>query len=136
MSEQTEKKSVERIEFIEVSYWTCEIDSHRHKTQTVANICLAKTSSQTKVNKRRWTREMIADAAEAVIGGKTYACVAKEFGISAGRMSQVISSALRRMLRPSNLTEQFPPHSYYEIKQVRAHSDFWMRQTMKFRQSE
>lgn len=127
-------KSKRETELVEIIYWTCCVADHRHKTQQVAEACIAK-HIKPKEPRRRWTRAMMADAVDAVLNGATYSEVGKSFGISGGRIQGVIRKAIRMMIHPSRLSEPFPDHDYYSIAEVRQQAAFWKRQTIKFRET-
>lgn len=125
-------KTKQETELVEVTYWTCCVDAHRHQTEQVAEACIAK-HEKPKELRRRWTRAMMADAVDAALGGATYSEVGRSFGITGGRVQNVIRKAIRMMVHPSRLNEPLPPHDYYSIAEVRQQSAFWKRQTSKFR---
>lgn len=128
-------KTHERTELIEVTYWVCTIEHHRHQTRAVAEACLAK-HDRPKAARIRWTKDMMADLGEAVLSGKGWREAGEVHGISAERARQVVHKAQRMMRHPSRLVEEYPEHDCYSPEGFRSQRDFWMRQFARFRNEQ
>lgn len=128
---QTKKTS----ELIEVFYWTCAIEGHRHKTKAVAEACIEKSQSP-KHERRVWTRSMRADLFESVIKGSTLTDAGARFGVSGHRASQVIRKTIRMLLHPNYRTDEsfeFPERDMYSLEGIREIGNYWLRQIDRLR---
>ena len=128
-------KTRKETEFVQITYWTCPVAEHRHKTKSVAEACISKNSAP-KRPLRRWTKLELADAFESVLMGKSYREAGEPFNIGSSRMQQVFRKVNRILLQTKYRVEPFPDHNVGSISEVREHSDFWLRQLERFRSSE
>jgi hypothetical protein len=77
-----------RVMLLEVEYWDCGNANHRHKSKEVAVVCMEKQSNRTLP--RRWTEEEIDRARARKASGETYAAIGRDYGITGGRMRDVL----------------------------------------------
>ena len=122
----------EVTELVEVTRWTCSVDSHSHKTRDVAERCIEKSRNRGAVQ-RRWTASMIADVCADVVAGMTYKSVGEKYGLQPERIRQVYKKGIRMMLHPARLDEPFPDHDRWSVESVRSNADFWNRRIAKLR---
>ena len=122
----------EVTELVEVTRWTCSVESHSHKTREVAERCIEKSRNRGPV-RRRWTASMIADVCADVVAGVTYKSVGEKYGLQPERIRQVYSKGIRMMLHPARLDEPFPDHDRWSVESVRSNADFWNRRIAKLR---
>lgn len=119
-------------EMIERRYWKCTVTSHRHRDEWTAQACID-AHEHTKPA-RRWTLEMYADFVEAVIKGATLKEVGEKFGVGAVRAAHVLIKANRIMEHPSMIDEGETCPNDFGVREMREHSDFWLRQAKKLRE--
>lgn len=127
-------KSKKLTELVEITYWSCAIPEHRHKTNPVAEACIAKHSTP-KRPIRRWTNQERADACESVIYGESFTAVGKRFDITGQRLRQVVLQTFRWVLHAEFLDEN-ERHNiprYRDLEDIRGHSEFWLKQLAKLR---
>ena len=80
-------------ETVEVVYWSCgEQCTIRHKTKAAAEACTKARSPKQK----RWTDERRQEVLALKKSGKTYRELGELYGLSAGRMQQLVTQTIRR----------------------------------------
>jgi len=126
-------KSNRVSELVEVFYWTCTVNEHRHKTKAIADACIAKKSAARK-EVRRWTRRMIADAIESILNGASWREVARSFNVSPSRITQIIHHAMRIMDPLSSST--IPYDARRNIGEIREYADFWREKLKEYCRDE
>jgi len=119
-------------EMIERRYWKCTVPSHRHRDEWTAQACI--DDHEYIKPARRWTLEMYADAVDAAMKGATLKEVGDMFGVGAARMRQVLYRASRMMRHPSMIDEGTQCPLDLDVREMRAHSDFWLGQATKLRE--
>ena len=90
--------SEKKIELVEVEYWSCHNEKHRHKTQDIAQRCIDKHES-TPRKARKWTSEMLLKVLDLRDDGKSFREIGEAFGVSANRGRQVHWKAERMRWR-------------------------------------
>lgn len=81
----------------------------------------------------RWGYAEIADVCAEVVSGCKFKSLAGKYGVSQERVRQVYAKGIRLMVSPKHLDEPLPEHDRYLVREVRAHSTFWMRRIAKLR---
>ena len=81
--------SEKKLELIEVEYWTCHNENHRHKTLAVAEKCIKKHESKPRKKVKRWTHEMLLNVLDMRDKGVTFREIGEAYQVSANRARQV-----------------------------------------------
>ena len=75
-------------------YWACNVDSHRHKTEVVANKCIAKhLGGKTEI---KWTPENSFSLSVAILSGRTYKQAGAMFSVGAARARDQFYKCIRK----------------------------------------
>ena len=119
--------------WIEVIYWDCGIQQHRHKSEDIAAKCMAKYAKRKSApmpivaRRARWVSVM-----RAVVCGADYKEAGDLVGMSGQRCSQVVRKLTRICLSPKRLVGvRVPDHEYWKLTEIRKHQDFWLTQIDK-----
>ena len=123
-------KPTEVKKTIQVTYWTCANASHNHRSEAVATACIEKHDRRSAAKpKNKWTTEMLINAAEMILNGSTIKAAGEHYGVSPGRMRQVMAKALRRMWHPSiRIPDPVPNHDATNLEEFREHKAWWQKQ--------
>lgn len=76
----------------------------------------------------KWTLELQREVVTFVLNGGTCKEAGDKLGLCVERIRQVITKTLRRLMHQSRMTEPMPEHRYWNIREVRNHREFWLRQ--------
>jgi len=114
-----------RTIFIEVEYWDCGNDAHRHKTKEVAKKCIARNANKTPLPPKEVNYKRYIHAAKAAINGATFKEAGEDIGVCSGRAQQIMRKILRMSLHPSR-NPGTPPCSHYDVRDIRQHKKYWL----------
>lgn len=119
-------KPIQRKTWVEVIYWDCGNQDHRHKTEEIATKCIAKNTNKKPsipidIRRARWLAAM-----RAVVTGSTWAEAGKVIGVTPSRTMQIVHKIMRMSTHHTRFSGEYPDHDKYDIKQVRDHADFWL----------
>lgn len=80
------------IEFIEVSYWACNNEQHRHTKESVAQHCIDNSNKPKKIQKR-WSRRALVTMKNQYEEGRTQAQLARDYKMSSANMARLLKQA-------------------------------------------
>ena len=112
---------VRRSVMIEVSWWDCGDDAHRHKTEEVAMRCLLKSGALARRHaKANLTRRNLA-ITRSVLNGETLRDVGISVDLSPERCRQITWKTLRLIAGKIGLFDNMRP--YQIVPTARKHKD-------------
>ena len=112
-------RQITESQTIAVSYWSCFNGKHRHKTQAIANACIAKALKPKRVTVA-WTPALRREVFMSVLDGGSYADAAKLLGLTRTRVRQVVLKMARLMWLPEG-------GDRHRIESLRENRSFWLR---------
>ena len=116
-----------RKTWVEVTYWDCGHQDHRHKTEEIAAKCMKKNANKKARLPIDARRARYIAAMRAVVSGATWREVGETIGVTAGRATQIVHKVMRMSLHPKRFGGEYPEHDKYDVKAVRAHAEFWLK---------
>lgn len=106
--------SERKTELIEKTYWTCRKPEHRHRTQQVAEDCIASTDPARNENYYMAMAHRNLDMVQARLQGKKFREIADAAGVSIERARQILAQNMRRARHQTpNLREDPKRGKYY-----------------------
>lgn len=98
------------IELVEVEYWTCNDNKHRHRTKEVAERCIYKSCAKKKEHKR-WSKAELYELLDKKLAGENMAQLSRDMCMSNSNMTRLTNKAHRIRLREERTGEEYViPH--------------------------
>lgn len=117
----------------EVTFWTCNVPGHAHKTRDVAERCLVRRPADGDRANIRWTNEKIADLCTDIINGMTCEAASKKYNVSNGRVGQIFWDAI---YKAHHLLDEIPRRlrPVPSIDVIRDTAYFWLPLVARLRE--
>ena len=87
-------KSSLTTEWIKKQYWTCNVNTHRHKTREVAEDCIKRLSGSSYFKEVDELKRRDLNIVEDWVSGLSFTDIAYKYGRSTTRMRQVVDRYL------------------------------------------
>ena len=105
-----------KSKMVRVSYWACSDPDHMHKSEASAASCIARESAREErrlaaAGRRKWDHKSRAELLAKHRQGARKIDLARELGLSRGRVAQVLERAIRheRLCQENEIGRLHPP---------------------------
>ena len=106
-----------------VEYWDCGKETHRHKVEHLAKLCMERNANRKPSTPREAYHSRYIQAAREVVNGASCRAAGELIGVSGERARDIVSKVLRMALRHCEI-ESMP--CGISIHEVRQHKDYWL----------
>ena len=111
--------------FVEVEYWDCGCDTHRHRTEAVANKCIERKANTAPRPPVEVQRARYICAATALIEGETLKTAGERVGVCGARARDLANKVFRTSFRPE-LELKEPTCCTDDLPEMRKHKEEWI----------